>query len=79
VHDRATALNRLRAALDLAFPELLGSRRLPDRPPLLALLAACPAAAAHRPRPVRRALRPVRPVVGRPVLGGLYHAPSRAT
>ena len=42
VRDRATALNRLRAALDLAFPELLGSLRLPDRPARLALLAAYP-------------------------------------
>ena len=46
VRDRTTALNRLRAALDLAFPELLGILRLPDSPTLLALLAAYPTAAA---------------------------------
>jgi transposase len=46
VRDRPTALNRLRAALDLAFPELIGLLRLPDSPTLLALLAAYPTAAA---------------------------------
>jgi transposase len=46
VRDRTMALNRLRGALDLAFPELLGLIRDPASPTVLALLAAYPTAAA---------------------------------
>jgi transposase len=60
VRDRTAVLNRLRAALDLAFPELLSVLRLPDSPTLLALLAAYPTAAAvasAAPADVRRLVR----------------------
>jgi transposase len=46
VRDRTMALNRLRGALDLAFPELLRLIRDPASPTVLALLAAYPTAAA---------------------------------
>ena len=60
VRDRTAVLNGLRAALDLAFPELLSILRLPDSPTLLALLAAYPTAAAlaaAEPAAVRRLVR----------------------
>jgi transposase len=46
VRDRSAARNRLRAVLDLAFPELLGSLRLLGKPTVLTLLLRYPTAAA---------------------------------
>jgi transposase len=46
VRDRTAALNRLRGALDLVFPELLGIFRLLAKPTVLTLLLSYPTAAA---------------------------------
>ena len=46
VRDRSAALNRLRAVLDLTFPELLGILRLLGKPTVLSLLLRYPTAAA---------------------------------
>jgi transposase len=46
VRDRSSALNRLRATLDLAFPELLSVFRLLGKPTVLTLLLSHPTAAA---------------------------------
>jgi transposase len=46
VRDRSAALNRLRAVLDLAFPELLGLLRPLESRTVLELLVAYPTAAA---------------------------------